>query len=251
MVAGVEVWRSRFDVNKDVCDGGEAGAYGVFHGVRDGVSLPHGEVGVDDDVEVCVEVESHFTDPAGFDGDDVLDGLGGLGDGVVDGGVRGGVHHAGDCVAEEIDSVVSDEDTGEEGGVIVCGFEAWSSDDCDGDADEGGEGGERVGAVVPCVGVDCGASDLEGEFEDAPEEDFFDEDDAGEDEQGEGGWCVVRGDDFADTACGEKDCGDNEGEGDGEGGEGFGFAVSVGVFVVGRLCGEGESESDHGGAEEI
>ena len=225
-------------MNEDVGDGGEPGADGVFHGVSDGVSLADGEVWVDDDVEVCVEVEPHLSNSAGFDGDDVFDGLGGLCDGGVDGGVWCGVHHIGDGVTQEIDPVVRDEDAGEEGGVVVSGFEAGSSDEGDGDTDEGGEGGEGICAMVPCVGVDGGASDFEGEFEDAAEEDLFGEDDAGEDEEGERGWGVVWRNDFADASGGEKEGGDDEGECDGEGGEGFGFTVSVRVFVVWRFCGE-------------
>ena len=196
-------------------------------------------------------MKSHFADSTCFDGDDEIDGLGGFSDSGVDGGIGSGIHHVGDGVAEQVDSVVSDEDAGEQGGVIVSGFEAGSADDGDGDADEGGEGGEGIGAVVPRVGVNGGASDFEGEFEDASEENFFDENDAGEDGEGEGCGCVVRGDDFADTARGEEDGGDDEREGDGEGCEGFGFTVSVRMLFVGGFCGEGEAEPDCGGAEKI
>ncbi len=241
-----EIGGSRFDVNEYVSDGWETGADGVLYGVRDGVPFFDGEVGVNDHMKIGVEMEAHLPDAARFDGDDLVDSGGGVTDGGVDCWIRRGVHDVGDRVSEQIDAIVDDEDTGEEGGVIIGGFESWAAEDGDGDPDECGEGGEGVGAMMPRVGMDGGASDLEGEFEDPSEEDLFDEDDADEDGEGEWRGGVVRGDDLADAACCEDEGGDDEGECNGEGGEGFGFPVSVRVFVIWRFRGEREAEPDHG-----
>ena len=227
-----------FDVDEDVCHRGVGVADGVFDIVADAMSFADREFGVDADVNIRIEIGTHFAKSAFFDIDDAMDAEGDEANTFHDFLGWGGIHDFLDGRNEDSPSVEGDDRAGKEGGPFVRGFPAGACKDGDGNANESACGSDGVGAVMPGLGFDGAAAELLGGAGDFVEEGFFDEDDDDEDAEGEECWWVTGGIDFLDTFEGEGDGGTDDGEGHGDGGEGFGFSVAVGVAFVGWFGGD-------------
>ncbi len=223
----------------------------VFDIVADAMSFADREFGVDADVNIGIEVGTHFAKPAFFDIDDAVDAKGDYADFLFDFLGWGGIHDFLDGRNEDSPSVEGDNRAGKEGGPFVRGFPAGACKDGDGNADESACGSDGVGAVVPGLGFDGAAAELLGGAGDFVEKGFFDEDDDDEDAKGEECGRLTGGIDFLDTFEGEGDGSTDDGEGDSDRGDWFGFSVAVGVAFVGWFCGDFQSEPNSEGAKNI
>lgn len=218
-----------FHVDEDIGDGGFGLADCGFDLAAEDMGIVEGEEGIGLDVEVDVVFEAEFSDAEFFGVLDARDVSGGGVEAIEQGGVGRAVHEVVDGGTEDAEAVECDDEGGDERGPVVGGFPAFSFPDGDGDADEGGDGGDGIGAVVPGIGLDGGGAEGVSDIEDAAKEGFLDEDDGGEDDECEGSGCVVGGDDLTNGGGGDADGRAQEHESDDGGDEGFGLAVAVGV----------------------
>ena len=157
----------------------------VFDIVADAMSFADREFGVDADVNIGIEVGTHFAKPAFFDIDDAMDAKGDYADFLFDFLGWGGIHDFLDGWNEDSPTVEGDDRAGKKGGPFVSSLPTGARKDGNGNADESACGSDSVGAVVPGFRLYGAASELFGGASDFVKKGFFDEDDDDEDAEGE------------------------------------------------------------------
>ena len=118
--------------------------------------------------------------------------------------IRGPIHEVLDRGTKEADPVEKDDGRGEESGRIIGKFPSWAAHEGHTDAHKGGEGGYRVGAVVPGVGSDCEAVHFLSNGEDLPKESLLYSHHENEDRQRKWGRSMMGGDDLPDSLDGDS-----------------------------------------------
>ena len=152
------------------------------------------------------------------------------------------VHNVGQRRAENAPGVVGDDGGRDQRRPVVRAFPALAHDQRNADAEEGGERGQRVAAVVPRLRFQRTARRFAAFALVVAEQPFLDGDHGDEDDEGKRRRVFVRGDDVSDAFVGDDARrGEEEGNGD-EGGERLGATVAVGVVRVRRLVGDAQAE---------
>lgn len=236
----------------DVGDLGQAHLDLVLDGMADAVAVFDGEVRVDLDVDVHEVSEADFFHAELFDAEDAGDSGGGGAGGFEEGGIGGAIEIFMEGLPEEMDAIECDDGATGERGDVVRFFKTGTSDECDDDADEGGGGGDRIGAMVPGVSFQGSAGSLVAFLQGVAGERFLDDDDEGEHGKGEPGGRLVAVDDVLRALDGDDSAGGEKGGGGEEGAELLGAAFSEMVAFVGGLAGDAErDEDDHGGEQVV
>ena len=193
----------------------------------------------DQETQVNVVLAAHLTHQTFLHAMYARLGLGDAFDALAQGIEAVFIHDVSQRRAENAPGVVSDDGGSGERRPIVRAFPALTHDERNADAEEGGEGSQRVAAVVPGFCFERAARGFAAFALIVAVEAFLH---AHHGDEGERRRILVRGDDVGDAFVSD-DARRGEEEGDcQESGERFGAAVTVGMVGIRRLVGDAQAE---------
>ena len=213
-----------FDVDGDILERQLGCHEPVLHLMGDRMSFTDGNGTGYPDVEIGDVGESAFTDPAFLGTEDTGYGAGDPVDRFLRIAGDAGIHDLAKGEPEHGVGTVEDDDTGEEGGPVIGDLVSRTADQADGDTDECRDRGDRIGAVMPCIGKEGVAPDTSSTPGHDLKETFLQQDDPDEQEEGPGGGemnfrSVSGGNELTDAVVGDESPGNREDEGADDGGE--------------------------------
>ena len=224
---------------------------GVLDIMCEGMSLVDRPFAWDLDVNIDKQFRAAFSNPTTSDAGDLWHRCGCVAD--LKDHVRCWtcVHDFVDGRPQQFVAIERNDRAGDERGVVVSTLESRSAQQRDGDANEGGGGSDGIGAVMPGIRAEGGASEFFSGVRHLSVQPFLDEDNEEEDAEGERGGCVVRSANFPDALDGDADGGSDEGKGDGEAGHGFGLAMAIRMILIGRFGRNAKAAPDDQGTQNI
>lgn len=201
-----------------------------------------GELGVDFDVEVDVELEAGAAGVEFIDAEHAGDLAGDGGDGLHGGLVGHGVDEVERGFAHDADTGKDDDEADGEATVVVGGEKALRVVNGEGDGDEGSGGGENIDGVVPGVGHEGGTLNAAADAELPTGHDAADEDRGDQGPDGIGVGSLVRIGGTLDGAVADAGPTERQDDADDQAAERFETAVAVGVVGIGGFGGHPHAE---------
>ena len=175
-----------------------------------------------------------------------------LPDGPADVARRRGVHDFEKRGDQEQDAVDGDHRARDQGGAFVGDLVAFPADQGDGDADERGDGSDRVAPVVPRLGFKRGAAHVVAQLNHAAEQELFYHHHPQQHDQREHfGRRLVRRMNLSNALHRQSRRGGKHDERHDKRGDRLRFPVAVGMVLVRRLGGELEPAPDHERAADV
>jgi len=176
---------SGLNVDEHIGDARVCSSDRVFDLMRDSVAGADGNGFVHTDMQVDIELEAHLSDEAFFNVEHAGHGCGRSPNAANDLAPRRGIHDFAEGGLEETITVGADEGAGEEGRPGIGTLPARATDKRDRDANERRDRSERVGPMMPGVGLHRRALDILPEANDGAVEQFFHNHNHDEDDEGE------------------------------------------------------------------
>ena len=152
---------------------------------------------------------------------------------------------------EQPGPVECDHPSGEQGSPIVRRLVAFAPQQRDADPDEGGDGSQGIGPMVPGIRLDRGAADRFPRFEQLAKHEFLGDHDDHEHHEGEGFWQVVGMENLPAALDRDRDRSPEQSGRHRQSGQGFRFAITIRVALVRRLTGDLQTPQDHHGTDDI
>lgn len=242
----------RVDMDHDVLDIREVVLHVGMDLFRDFMGLTQGFVPIHLDLQVDIDLVAEHSGAEQVHADHALFVGHVIPQGLLVVGTAGGVQQLGDSVLQNVVGDLEDKEADDHAGHRVQHREAQHSA---GDADEGADGGQGVGAVVPGVGQEGAGVDKLGVVAGIPVHGLLAHDGDHRSHQGDstgdGDGLIAAGENGLQAHFADAQTGDHQNGAQQQGGDALQALVAVGVGGVRRLFGDLDSDPGDEGGEYV